>query len=237
VDIFAEAFAPNDGGTYTRTHNGVIKGIDPNDPATKKTLPALRMFAAEGFRCLPKGEKNDAGSSLNLFTQPRAFHTATLLPNGQVIFAGGLSVTGVAGSDGPSSDGTLYGVTKNPAAGERRATNTIEVYDPETGEMVSFTENLMLAPVMLPLLLMLPMAMLPMAMLPMAMLPRHHFPTSPLCPTMLPWMAAKTPPYHTIPPCRTISPMPPTPAQPLRIRRCRNVRISPRIPPPGRPSI
>lgn len=120
LDLFAEAFEIGSGG-FARTHSGSLLDIDPSS----KTLPDLRLLAVEAFRCLP-GVK---------LAQSRAFHTATPLSNGHILFVGGLTTSFVAGSDGPADEGEFY-----------YATSSIEVFDPAARSMVSLVEVDEIAP-------------------------------------------------------------------------------------------
>ena len=106
VDVFAEAFAKV-GETYHRTASGALYGISPT-----KAGSGLRLYPTEDFACAPA----------KLVTA-RAFHTATLLPDGRVVLIGGLT--------GTTEKLTMTGV---PAIG------TSEIYDPRDQTVVPFTD-------------------------------------------------------------------------------------------------
>lgn len=99
-DLFAEAFS--DSGQRVAT--GTLFDVDP------KAAPTMRMFLPETFHCNPADKLH----------QPRAFHTATVLPNGQILVAGGLVPTSNA-SEGPA-----------PAGDQLFADGSVEVFDPIT---------------------------------------------------------------------------------------------------------
>lgn len=106
VDLYVEAFDAD----AKRIATGALIDVDP----TQASFPTLRLFEAEQFRCLPKARMNVA----------RAFHTATPLPNGQILFVGGLTT---------SSDG-LDRAAKNE---QLFATSTVEIYDPRARDFVA----------------------------------------------------------------------------------------------------
>ena len=115
VDIYAEAFAPLATGDSVphRVAVGALLGVDVN----AATLPPLRLYPDERFRCVDQ--------RLN---RPRAFHTATALPNGQVLIVGGL----VTGAD-PNAD-TL-------GAAPLFITSDVEVWDPTTASFLAVAET------------------------------------------------------------------------------------------------
>lgn len=112
VDLYAEAWAPPGPGE-TLPHR-VAVGALTNVPATATQLPDLRLYPDERFRC--------HNAHLG---EPRAFHTATRLPNGQVLIVGGLVPTDATGD---AFNATL-GITPD-----------IEVYDPATAAFYPVTE-------------------------------------------------------------------------------------------------
>ena len=107
IDLFAEAFDV----TAHRLASGALLAVD-----FSKSLPDLRLFPSENFRC------NANGSAARFrLTQPRAFHTATALPSGEVLILGGL-IPSLEGGEGPTKSGdSLY------------VTDIAELYDPGTG--------------------------------------------------------------------------------------------------------
>ena len=113
VDLYAEGFImaptgdPNTArvGPFRRVASGSLLNV----PINSSTVPALRMYPSEAFRC--------AEARL---TQARAFHTATLLPNGQVLIVGGL----VASNKDQAKE--------NLDGDQLFVTGTAELYDPIT---------------------------------------------------------------------------------------------------------
>ena len=86
-------------------------------PLTSKTIPDLRLYPDERFRCLNQS-----------LSRPRAFHTATLLPNGEVLVVGGLTPT-------PDAADEVFG------AAPVFITSEAEVYHPSTGAFVAVGED------------------------------------------------------------------------------------------------
>ncbi|HEX8953833.1 MAG TPA: kelch repeat-containing protein [Polyangia bacterium] len=115
IDIYAEAWAPIAAGDTIprRVAVGSLLGV----PLTAKTIPDLRLYPDERFRCL--------NQKMN---RPRAFHSATKLPNGQVLVVGGLTPTPDAGDE-------AFGV------GPVYVTSEAEIYDPSTGAFVQVVED------------------------------------------------------------------------------------------------
>jgi hypothetical protein len=115
IDIWGEAFAPlRSGDTLPRrVAVGALLGV----PVTATSLPDLRLYPDERFRC----------SSAKL-ARPRAFHTATLLPNGKVLVVGGLTPT-------PDANEESFG------AGSVFVTAEAEIYDPATGTFAAVVED------------------------------------------------------------------------------------------------
>jgi hypothetical protein len=110
VDIYAEGFDAAPAGIQPhRVAVGSLLGVSPMAP----TLPDVRLYPADSFRCLKPP-----------MSRPRAFHSATLLPNNQVLIIGGL----VASPTNPSAES--IGLTP------LYVTSDVEVYDPAKG---SFT--------------------------------------------------------------------------------------------------
>ncbi len=115
IDIYAEAWAPlAQGDAYPRR---VAVGSLLDVPLTAKTLPDLRLYPDERFRCL--------NQKMN---RPRAFHTATRLPNGEVLVVGGVTAT-------PDATDEAFGM------GPVFITSEAEIYDPSTGSFVQVAEN------------------------------------------------------------------------------------------------
>ena len=109
VDLFVEAFGPADASDPARGIHRVAVGSLVGVAPAEAQLGALRLYPAEAFTC---------GPSRASF--PRAFHTATLLPDGRVLFVGGLT--------GSASDSAAV---KFPSDGAR-VTGVAEVFDPRT---------------------------------------------------------------------------------------------------------
>lgn len=109
IDVHAEAFAPDDTipGGFRRVATGSLLGIKPN----AKSVPPLRLVPSQKFRC--------ADSRMAV---ARAFHTATALPNGQVLIIGGVTAS--------PSDATVELLDQN----RLYATNSIELWDPADGK-------------------------------------------------------------------------------------------------------
>ncbi|HUS63240.1 MAG TPA: kelch repeat-containing protein [Kofleriaceae bacterium] len=115
VDLHAEGFrlAPAEDplnatiGRFRRVATGSLLNVGVN----AKTAGPLRMYPVEDFRCVD-----------GKLAQARAFHSATLLPNGQVLFVGGLVAH--------PSDVAREALDKNRVF----LTGSAEIYDPATGE-------------------------------------------------------------------------------------------------------
>jgi hypothetical protein len=113
MDLYVEAFGPGTvPGAFKRVATGSLTGIDVN--AT--TLPPIRLYPSEHFRC--------AASRLG---RPRAFHTATRLPNGQVLLIGGLTAS--------PTDKTAEAIQNSLFL-----TGEAELYDPADGGFHAVTE-------------------------------------------------------------------------------------------------
>jgi hypothetical protein len=107
LDIYAEGFDAAPAGMQPhRVAVGSLLGIAPS----AKTLPDVRLYPADSFRCLK-----------NQMVHPRAFHSATLLPNNQVLIIGGL----VADITNPTNEAI--------GLGPLFVTGDAEVYDPSSG--------------------------------------------------------------------------------------------------------
>ena len=120
IDIFAEAYAPKGAGETVprRVAVGSLLGIKlSSSQSPSMPLPDLRLYPDERFRCLNKP-----------MSRPRAFHSATMLPNGQVLIVGGLTPTQNAADD-------AFG------AAPVFLTNEAEVYDPSSGAFLAVGEN------------------------------------------------------------------------------------------------
>jgi len=120
IDIFAEAYAPKGAGETIprRVAVGSLLGVKlSSSQSASMPLPDLRLYPDERFRCL-----NHAMS------RPRAFHSATMLPNGEVLFVGGLTPT-------PNAADDAFG------AGPVYLTAEAEVYDPSSGAFIQVAED------------------------------------------------------------------------------------------------
>lgn len=115
MDIYAEAWAPLQPGDAVprRVAVGSLLGV----PLTSKSIADLRLYPDERFRC--------ANQAMH---RPRAFHSATLLPNGQILIVGGLTPTPDAGDE-------AFGTAPVYVTAEA------ELYDPSTGAFVQVTED------------------------------------------------------------------------------------------------
>ncbi|MDB4964655.1 MAG: branched-chain amino acid transporter substrate-binding protein [Myxococcales bacterium] len=115
IDIYGEAFAPLQSGETAprRVAVGSLLGVS----LTASKLADLRLYPDERFRC--------SNSALH---RPRAFHSATLLPNGKVLIVGGLTPT-------PDANEESFG------AGAVFITSEAEVYDPVDGTFTPVIED------------------------------------------------------------------------------------------------
>ena len=75
IDIYGEAWAPIAPGDRAAARR---RRLAADVPLTAKTMPDLRLYPDERFRCLNQS-----------LSRPRAFHSATLLPNGEVLSSAG----------------------------------------------------------------------------------------------------------------------------------------------------
>ncbi len=117
VDFFAEAWDMNG----QRLASGALLGQSTD---VKATLPDLRLFESESFRCVAPPVNADPNQRLTFrLAESRAFHTATTLPNGQILIAGGLRPA--LNSDAATGDNYFL-------------TSSVEVYDPATGTFSFF---------------------------------------------------------------------------------------------------
>jgi hypothetical protein len=77
-DLYAEAFADADPNDPDNTEHGPFRRIATGTlldvPLNAKTIPTLRMYEVQKFGCVAAR-----------MAHARAFHTATALPNGQVL--------------------------------------------------------------------------------------------------------------------------------------------------------
>jgi hypothetical protein len=122
IDLYAEGFlkaAPDDPandtiGPWRRVATGSLLNVDVGST----TLPPLRLYPVADFRCVD-----------SRLQQARAFHTATTLPNGEVLIVGGLVADGAdATREDLDPSGRLF------------VTGSVEVYDPSTGSFFALTE-------------------------------------------------------------------------------------------------
>ena len=120
VDLYAEVFNETQ-GTVSRLATGALFGVSTLDP---KSPLDLRLVETEGFRCLPAG----GGSTPARLAQSRAFHTATQLPNGQVLVVGGV-IPALSG-DGPTTGANAHFIT-----------GTAEVFDPASNSFIPISET------------------------------------------------------------------------------------------------
>jgi hypothetical protein len=120
IDLYVEAFkqnAPNDplnpvNGTFRRVAVGSALGLPAN--LASPTPIEIVLYPTEKFRC--------ADSRLQ---RARAFHSATVLPNGQVLFYGGVV------ADPGDTTNNVEALNGNE---QLFLTNTAEIYDPTTGK-------------------------------------------------------------------------------------------------------
>jgi hypothetical protein len=116
-DIYAEGFNsvdPTDPTKAQRVASGALLGVS----VKSKTIPPVRLFPAEDYRCV------DARLG-----RARAFHSATRLPNGQVLFVGGLVASG--------SDQTAETLVGNHLF----LIGDAEIFDPASGKFSTVTED------------------------------------------------------------------------------------------------
>jgi hypothetical protein len=113
-DVFAEAF--DNSSEHQRVAFGSLLDLDPSSVKSGN----LRLYKAQVFRCVGG----------RLYT-PRAFHSATLMPDGRVLFVGGVVVN--------ASD---RNVTTLPAPNnEVTATGAAELYDPRDQSLTPIAED------------------------------------------------------------------------------------------------
>ncbi|HEX2573353.1 MAG TPA: hypothetical protein VH877_27640 [Polyangia bacterium] len=122
VDFFAEAFRAGPSG-YERIASGALFGqsLTPNQAYNPDAPRPLTLVPTQSFRCLPR---------LKL-RRTRAFHSATVLPNGQILFLGGLANS--------TSDNSIAGA-------DFYIVGSAEVYDPTTEAFVTLTGGDALTP-------------------------------------------------------------------------------------------
>jgi hypothetical protein len=119
IDLYAEAFVQvmdadsATAGNFRRVATGSLLDVDLKD----KTFGPIRLYPVQKFRCV-------GGNMIH----PRAFHTATRLPNGQVLFLGGATADATGMSDTPT--GHLLFIT-----------GAAEVYDPSDGTFKAVGES------------------------------------------------------------------------------------------------
>ena len=119
VDLYVEGFRQNDpndpvnklNGSFRRVASGALLNLKFN-LAANDPLPVV-LYPTETFRCMD-----------SRLTRARAFHTATLLPNGMVFLFGGVVAD-------PADTGAVEVLD-----GSERLylTPTAELYDPSTGK-------------------------------------------------------------------------------------------------------
>jgi hypothetical protein len=132
VDIYAEMFRQADMsdptlgqnaqvGPFRRVASGQLLGL----PVDGSPLPILRLFPTQSFRCVA-----------DRLHQARAFHSATLLPDGEVLFVGGVSASPDPNQPSDALDGNDH----------LFLTGTVEVWSPATGKFTQVTEPMGLQP-------------------------------------------------------------------------------------------
>ena len=123
IDLFTEAFGTDPASqNIIRVASG--SALDQG-PLTSTSMPLeTRIQAAEAFRCV-------AGAKAKL-AHGRAFHTATVLPNGQILFVGGLT-TSATDNSGTRDDSYFIASNNNNLP-------TIELYDPLTRSVIPVTD-------------------------------------------------------------------------------------------------
>lgn len=108
IDYYAEFFD----GSGARVASGSLLASTPEQMAASSDTPTLHMFAANGWSCPP-----------SRLTKARAFHSATVLPNGEVFLLGGVDAVS------PTTYGAdVFGIV-----------NSAEVYDPRRAAFVPVT--------------------------------------------------------------------------------------------------
>jgi hypothetical protein len=115
LDIYGEAFA--DASDPKLPPRRIAVGALLDVPYGSKQLPDLRLYRDEEFGCVNAR-----------LARPRAFHSATLLPNGQVLLVGGLTANPDPNID-TFSPKPLY------------VAADIEIYDPATDRFTSIAEE------------------------------------------------------------------------------------------------
>jgi len=124
VDIYGEAFRVADAsdpdntrvGLYRRVATGAILNLGGTVSTTQQRV--LRLYPTEEYRC--------ADQRLG---QPRAFHSATALPNGQVLIVGG-AVASATETTREQLDGSKLFLT-----------GSVELYDPTDGSLRTIAET------------------------------------------------------------------------------------------------
>jgi hypothetical protein len=120
IDIFAEGFKrvsdPMSAvvGDYRRVATGALTGVD----LKSKSIDPLLLYLTESFGCVD-----------SRLQRARAFHSATLLPNGQVLLVGGVTAS--------AADETAETINNQ----QLFLTGSAEVYDPATGKFTTVTES------------------------------------------------------------------------------------------------
>ena len=123
VDFFAEAFRSTGPNSYERIASGALFGqsLPPSEPYSSENPQLLSLIPTESFRCLSRPK----------LSRTRAFHSATTLSNGQILFVGGLANSPL---DNTTAGGDFY------------ILGSAEVYDPTTQAFVTLTGGDTLTP-------------------------------------------------------------------------------------------
>src|SRR5262245_11465468 len=109
IDVHVEGFKTV-AGMLTRAATGSVMNL----PVGNEMVPTLRIFESQKFSCNPQ-----------VLKQGRAFHTATRLPNGMVLFVGGVVASN---SDTGKTDLDMSRLF---------LTGSVEVWDPVDGSISS----------------------------------------------------------------------------------------------------
>lgn len=123
VDFFAEAFRSTGVNGYERIASGALfdQSLTPSESSSANNPRPLTLVPTESFRCLARPK----------LRRTRAFHSATRLTNGQILFVGGLATSPI---DNAATGGDFY------------ILGSAEVYDPTTQSFVTLTGGDTLTP-------------------------------------------------------------------------------------------